>query len=123
MLYRSFRSKSFSSLPLKTDSRVIVNIKILLFNYLSSPTTLQCHPGMSPASLGKSSTQGSLYEQGYPVSPVSQRRREMEVVFTHGAGLDGHQKSVTACRLISDSTGQAPEGVAELRTFGTMTIE
>src|SRR5262249_30396998 len=36
MLYRSFRSKSFSSLPLKTDSRVIVNIKILLFNYLQA---------------------------------------------------------------------------------------
>jgi transposase len=47
----------------------------------------------------------------------------MDVVFTHCAGLDVHTKSVTACRLVSDSTGQAPEGVAELRTFGTMTIE
>jgi transposase len=47
----------------------------------------------------------------------------MDVVFTHCAGLDVHKKSVTACRLVSDSTGQDPEGVAELRTFGTMTSE
>src|SRR5262252_10931974 len=47
----------------------------------------------------------------------------MDVVFSHCAGLDGHKKSVTACRLVSDSTGQTPEGVAELRTFGTMTHE
>jgi hypothetical protein len=47
----------------------------------------------------------------------------MDVVFTHCAGLDVHKKSVTACRLMSDSTGQTPEGVAELRTFGTMTRE
>jgi len=47
----------------------------------------------------------------------------MDVVFAHCAGLDVHKKSVTACRLVSDSTGQEPEGVAELRTFGTMTIE
>jgi len=47
----------------------------------------------------------------------------MDVVFTHCAGLDVHKKSVTACRLVSDSTGQHPEGVAELRTFGTMTHE
>jgi transposase len=47
----------------------------------------------------------------------------MDVVFSHCAGLDVHKKSVTACRLVSDSTEQHPEGVAELRTFGTMTIE
>jgi transposase len=47
----------------------------------------------------------------------------MEVVFTHCAGLDVHKKSVTVCRLVSDNTGQHPEGVAELRTFGTMTLE
>jgi len=47
----------------------------------------------------------------------------MDAVFTHCAGLDVHKKSVTVCRLVSDSTGQNPEGVAELRTFGTMTIE
>jgi transposase len=45
----------------------------------------------------------------------------MDAVFTHCAGLDVHKKSVTACCLVSDSTGQNPEGVAELRTFGTMT--
>ena len=47
----------------------------------------------------------------------------MEVVFPYCAGLDVHKKRVTACRLVSDSTGQAPEGVAELQTFGTMTHE
>ena len=47
----------------------------------------------------------------------------MDAVFTHCVGLDVHKKSVTACCLVSDSTGQAPEGVAELRTFGTMTNE
>ena len=47
----------------------------------------------------------------------------MDVVFSHCAGLDVHKKSVTACRLVSESTGQNPEGVAELRTFGTMTLE
>jgi hypothetical protein len=45
----------------------------------------------------------------------------MEVVFPYCAGLDVHTKRVTVCRLVSDSTGQAPEGVAELQTFGTMT--
>src|SRR4029453_567523 len=78
---------------------------------------------MSPASLRKPSTQGSLYTQGYPASPVSERRSKMEVVFPYCAGLDVHKKRVTACRLVSDSTGQAPEGVAELQTFGTMTHE
>ena len=43
------------------------------------------------------------------------------MVFPYCAGLDVHKKRVTACRLGSDSTGQAPEGVAELQTFGTMT--
>ena len=47
----------------------------------------------------------------------------MDVVFTHCAGLDVHKKSTTACRLVPDPTGQDGEGVAELQTFGTMTIE
>jgi len=47
----------------------------------------------------------------------------MEVVFPYCAGLDVHKKRVTACRLLSESTGQPPEGVAELETFGTMTHE
>src|SRR5205823_9849792 len=75
------------------------------------------------ASLRKLSTQGSLYGQGYPASPGSERRSKMEVVFPYCAGLDVHKKRVTACRLVSDSTGQVPEGVAELQTFGTMTHE
>jgi hypothetical protein len=47
----------------------------------------------------------------------------MDVVFPHCAGLDVHKKSVTACRLIADPTGQQAEGIAELHTFGTMPLE
>ena len=45
----------------------------------------------------------------------------MDVVFTRCAGLDVHQKSMTACRMVPGPTGQEGEGIAELRTFGTMT--
>jgi transposase len=45
----------------------------------------------------------------------------MDVVFTRCAGLDVHQKSITACRLVPDPTGQEGEGIAALKTFGTMT--
>lgn len=54
---------------------------------------------------------------------LGEEKEAMEVVFPSCAGLDVHKKTVTACRHVSDSTGQAPAGVAELRTFGTMTIE
>src|SRR6266446_7078962 len=47
----------------------------------------------------------------------------MDVVFTRCAGLDVHKKSITACRIAPDPTGQEAEGIAELRTFGTMTRE
>jgi transposase len=47
----------------------------------------------------------------------------MDVVFLRCAGLDVHKKSITACRIVSDPTGQEAEGIAELRTFGTMTLE
>jgi len=36
-------------------------------------------------------------------------------------GLDVHKKSITACRMVPDPTGQEAEGITELRTFGTMT--
>jgi transposase len=29
----------------------------------------------------------------------------MEVMFTHGAGLDVHKKRITACRVTPDPTG------------------
>ena len=45
----------------------------------------------------------------------------MDVLFTRCAGLDGHKKSIAACRMVPDPTGQEVEGRAELRTFGTMT--
>ena len=47
----------------------------------------------------------------------------MDVVYTHCAGLDVHKKSVTACRIIPDPTGQDPEGCVALRQFGTFTLE
>ena len=45
----------------------------------------------------------------------------MDVVFTHGAGLDVHQKTVMACRVTPDPTGQQAEGIMEVRAFGTLT--
>jgi hypothetical protein len=50
-------------------------------------------------------------------------RCAMEVVFTHGAGLDVHKKSVMACRITPAPTGQQTEGLVELQEFGTMTVE
>jgi transposase len=47
----------------------------------------------------------------------------MDVIFTHCAGLDVHKKSMTACRIMPDPTGQAVEGLAEVQTFGTFTLE
>jgi transposase len=45
----------------------------------------------------------------------------MDVIFTHCAGLDVHQKRVTACRVIPDPTGRQAEGLMEVKDFGTMT--
>jgi len=47
----------------------------------------------------------------------------MDVMFTHCAGLDVHQKRITACRVTPDPTGQQAEGLRELREFGTRTID
>lgn len=47
----------------------------------------------------------------------------MDVIFTHGAGLDVHKKSSTACRIMPDPTGQEVEGLAEVQTCGTFTLE
>jgi transposase len=47
----------------------------------------------------------------------------MDVGFTRCAGLDVHKKSITACRIVPDPTGQEAERLAELRTFGTRTRE
>jgi transposase len=45
----------------------------------------------------------------------------MDRVFTRCAGLDVQKKSMTAGRMVPDPTGQEGEGIAELKTFGTMT--
>src|SRR5215475_12560157 len=48
-------------------------------------------------------------------------RCAMDVIFTHCAGLDVHKKTVMACRVTPDPTGQQVDGIMELRPFGTMT--
>ncbi len=45
----------------------------------------------------------------------------MDVVFTPCAGLDGHKKTVMACRVTPDPMGQQVEGIMEVREFGTRT--
>jgi len=45
----------------------------------------------------------------------------MDVIFTHGAGLDVHQKTVMACRMTPDPTGQQAEGIIDVQEFGTLT--
>jgi transposase len=47
----------------------------------------------------------------------------MDIVVPHGAGLDVHQKSVTACRITPAPSGQQADGLIELREFGTMPLE
>jgi transposase len=47
----------------------------------------------------------------------------MEVFCTHGAGLDVHQKRLTACRVTPDATGRPADGLLERQDFGTMTAD
>ena len=47
----------------------------------------------------------------------------MDVIFTHCAGLDVHKKTVMACRVRPDPTGQQADGLMELQEFGTMTAD
>jgi transposase len=47
----------------------------------------------------------------------------MDVIFTHCAGLDVHKKTIMACRVIPDPTGQQADGIMELQEFGTMTLD
>jgi transposase len=45
----------------------------------------------------------------------------MDVVFTPCAGVDVPKKTVMACRVTPDPTGQQADGLMELPQFGTMT--
>jgi transposase len=47
----------------------------------------------------------------------------MDIVFTPGAGLDGHKKSVTACRITPDPSGQQADGIMERTEVGTRPID
>jgi hypothetical protein len=44
----------------------------------------------------------------------------MDVICTHGADLDVQQKTVMACRVTPEPTGQQAEGLLERRAWGTM---
>src|SRR5918911_3642445 len=75
---------------------------------------------MSPASPRKQSTPGRIGTGGSPASPPYAWRWVMDVLFTHGAGLDVHNKRGTACRVSPDPTGQQAEGRMEVKECGTM---
>jgi transposase len=45
----------------------------------------------------------------------------VDVLFTHGAGLDGQKKTVMACRVTPDPSGQPADGIMERQEVGTMT--
>jgi hypothetical protein len=45
----------------------------------------------------------------------------MDVIFTHGAGLEVYQETVMACRVPPDPMGQRPDGLMEGREFGPLT--
>src|SRR5262245_57839154 len=59
---------------------------------------------------------------GYPASPLC-RRWMLEVIFTHGAGVDVHQQRITACRVLPDPTDQPADGLMERQDCGTVTRE
>jgi transposase len=45
----------------------------------------------------------------------------MDVIFSSCAGLDVHKRSVMACRITPDPTGQQADGMVELKEFTTLT--
>ena len=47
----------------------------------------------------------------------------MDVLLTHGAGLDVHKKTVMACRVPPDPTGEHADGVVELKACGVRTAD
>jgi transposase len=47
----------------------------------------------------------------------------MDVMCTHGAGLDVHQKTVMACRVPPDPTGEQADGIMERKECGAMTVD
>src|SRR5262249_39722849 len=59
---------------------------------------------------------------GYPASPLG-RRWMLEVIFTHGAGVDVHQQRSTACRVLPDPMDQQAGGLMERQACGTVTRE
>jgi transposase len=45
----------------------------------------------------------------------------MDVIFPSCAGLDVHKRSVMACRMTPDPTGQQADGFVEVKEFTTLT--
>jgi hypothetical protein len=79
------------------------------------------HLDVLPPASREGSTSWSIAPKRYPASPPLARRRAMDVMCTHGAGLDVHKKTVTACRVTPDPTRREADGIVELRVLGTMT--
>jgi transposase len=55
--------------------------------------------------------------------PLYDGRGAMDVMFTHGTGLDVHKKTIMACRVTPDPTGEPADGIMELKEFGAMTVD
>ena len=47
----------------------------------------------------------------------------MDVIFTPWAGVDVHTKTVMACRVTPEPTGQQADGLMELQACGTRTAD
>jgi transposase len=47
----------------------------------------------------------------------------MDVMCTHGAGLEVPKKTVMACRVPPDPTGEHADGIMELQACGAMTVD
>jgi transposase len=47
----------------------------------------------------------------------------MDVMGTHGAGLDVHQKTVMACRVPPAPTGAHTDGIMARKDVGAMTVD
>src|SRR5919109_3105231 len=60
---------------------------------------------------------------GVSRQPSYDGRGAMDVMFTHCAGLDVHKKTVMACRVTPDPTGEHADGIMELQEFGAMTVD
>ena len=55
----------------------------------------------------------------FPATPQG----PMVVILTHCAGLEVHKKTVMACLIIPNPTGEHVDGIVEVQPYGTMTSD